>query len=74
MANLTTGAIINANLANISGASEPNHFFWDIDIDPANHKLYWTATDGANPVAAHNQSYSATYTITSTGTISTARP
>ena len=71
VANLTTGAIINANLASISVASHPNQFYWDIDVDPVNHKLYWTASDGANSVAADSQLYSATYTITSTVTIST---
>ena len=45
VANLTTGAILNANLVQINGSVRANDFHFNgIDVDPVNHKLYWTSS------------------------------
>ena len=75
VANLTTGAILNSNLASIDGSVRANdfHFFYGIDVDPASHTLYWTsaaAVDSGNGIASNNQILRASYSTGATPTLS----
>ena len=76
VANLTTGAILNADLAHIDGSVRANdfNFFYGIDVDPASHTLYWTsgaAVDSGFGIASNNQILKATYTTGATPTLGT---
>jgi hypothetical protein len=70
VANLTTGAIISTNLFSI--ANPTSQLVGGIDVDPVNHKIYWTTFD-AN-VAANNEVFSATFSTGASATLSSIIP
>jgi VCBS repeat-containing protein len=67
VANLTTGAIISTNLFSID-PSTTSQLVGGIDVDPANHKIYWTTSDAQ--VSANNEVFSATFSIGASVTLS----
>ena len=71
VANLTTGAILNNNLVSINATLHPDQFYFSVDVDPVNHKLYWTSLDTISPFdGTLNQLFSASYSTGATPTLS----
>jgi hypothetical protein len=70
VANLSTGTILNNALETIN-TNNTLQLFYGIDVDPTNHKLYWTVNDPStsDPVS-NNAVFSATYSTGATPTLS----